>query len=211
MKQRFLIILLFSLFLAFSPAKADEGYRVSGVVGQENHWIFAIIEDSSGDCRLYSPGDLLAGSRIIEITPQGVLVSENNEVRLLKLEGSSFVAAANTAEGEILSSPPHLVNGTLPPEELKSAIVTLAAEVERNRQKSLQPQFLNAMLNIPAAARITAIEGTSVQTPQDAVRALRNAVELNHPVRISVSGNPETSTLYLMFQSPKDVADEQMQ
>ena len=201
------------LFLLLVPllASAADDYRVSGVVGQEMRWLFAIVEDSEGSCRMYAPGDMLGSGRVIEITPLGVLVDYGDEVRLLKLQGSSFIAAAEPAEAGASSAPPKLVNGALPPEELKSAIVTLATEVERNKKKTLEPQVLNALLSLPATARITAVQDTSVQTPRDAVQALRNALDLNHPIRISLAGDPETSTVYLMILGPVTNSPEQMQ
>jgi hypothetical protein len=195
-----LYLAVFFLLFITSLASAEDDYRVSGVVGQEKRWLFAIVEDSGGKCSMYTPGDMLGKGRIVEITPQGVLVDYGDEVRLLKLQGSSFIAAADPSEGAASASAPRLINGSLPPEELKGAISTLAAEVERDRKKTLEPHVLNALLSLPAAARITAVRDTAVQSPREAVRALRNALDLDHPVRITLAGDPETSTVYLMFQ-----------
>jgi hypothetical protein len=194
----FLAVLL--LLIVTPLAFADDDYRVSGVVGQEKRWLFAIVEDSSGKCSIYTPGDMLGKGRIVEITPVGVLVDYSGDVRLLKLQGGSFIAAADPSESAASASTPQLINGSLPPEELKSAIVTMAAELERDRKKTLEPQVLNALLNLPASARISAVRDTTVQSPREAVRALRNALDLNYPVRITLSGDPETSTVYLVFQ-----------
>ena len=108
MKRRIRFLTLLVLLLVPFIVAADDGYRVSGVIGQENRWLLAVIEDPSGKCRMYAPGDPLDGGTVVEITPQGVLVKFGNEVRLLKLEGSSFIAAAETTESAGSSTIPPL-------------------------------------------------------------------------------------------------------
>jgi hypothetical protein len=64
------------------------------------------------------------------------------------------------------------------------------------------PQVLNAILGLPPKAHITSVNNIAVKTPRDSAKALREALELNHPLRIDISGTEEMTSIYLMIHEP---------
>jgi type II secretory pathway component PulC len=207
MRHQIQLIVLAVLLLAVS-ARAESTYRVSGIVGQENRWLFAVVEDSQGNCRIYSKGDALGSGRVVDVVPQGVLLEEAGEVRLLKLEGSSFITRIGQTSTEPERPPPVgtalMVQGKLPRKELQYAVENVVAELERDKQKPLEPQILTAFLGLPPGAQITAVSERPVKSPLEAMKSIQKALSNNQPLDFIIAIGDDYTKIYYSFDEPSE-------
>jgi membrane-associated protease RseP (regulator of RpoE activity) len=199
--NRGLLLLVTSMLLLLGQAfGADVTYRVSGIVGQENNWIFAVIEDSLGGCRVYAKGDMLGSAQVVDVTPQGVLIKTAGDVSLLPLAGSSFVAKGTVTDGvvgvqqNIGSTRP--VRSHLSAEELKYALNNVADELSRDKKKALEPQILNALLGLPAQTQIVAVNEQKITTMREALSLMQVAVNDSKPLDFIVADGEVVTKIY---------------
>jgi hypothetical protein len=195
----FLILII--LLIHASGVRGETTFRISGVVGQEGRWLFAVIEDSKGSCRIYGKGDTLDQGVIVDVTPEGVLVDIAGSNKLLKLEGSAFIAKTIKTEASssvVPAGSSNLVEGKLPLDELKIAVATMANELAKDRKKPFDSQVLNAVLNLPSQARITAVNNRPVTTARDSAMVLTEALKQNIPPRVTFTEDNETREVYIM-------------
>jgi len=204
MKRATLLILIMLLLYSNTALTTEASYRISGIVGQENHWLFAVIEDSAGSCRIYTKGDKLGNWSIVDITPKGVLVDAAGEIRLLLLEGSAFIsrgdesADINPGFSALSASSARPVTGKLSQQELQYAVNNVAKELERDKKKPLEPQVLNAILGFPMESRITAVSDTPVRNTREALNMVQTALNSNKPLDFILSGDGENTKIYFM-------------
>lgn len=207
MRKAFVLIVT-SLLLSFAQTSpADVSYRVSGIVGQENRWLFAVIEDSGGRCGVYTKGDLLGNGIVIDVTPQGVLVEADGKINLLKLEGSSFVARSDDGESGHESNTPVVgaarpVMGKLSPQELAYTVKNMVTELERDKNIKLEPEMLNSILDLPVEARIIAVNEKPVHSSREAVIIVHTAINNNMPLDFIVSGGGIQTKIYFQPNQP---------
>jgi hypothetical protein len=201
-----LISILLILFCSLVSA-TEATYRVAGVVGQEGHWIFAVIEDSHGRCRIYSKGDVLGTGRVIDILQQGVLVETAGNIHLLKLQGSSFISSAGKVEPaqtvdslRIGSTRP--VMGKLTQQEMEYAVKNVATELARDKNKNLDPTILNSIFGLPLESRIIAVNEKAVNGSKEAVNMINTAISNNLPLDFTVADREEKMKIYFKPNQP---------
>jgi hypothetical protein len=134
-------------------------------------------------------------------------VGADGETRILKLEGSSFIARKDEADKGPDGTTPLIAStrplqGDLTQQELKLVVNNIADDLERNRLKTLEPQILNAILGLAPQTVITAVNERPVKSTREAVFILQAALNGNMPVDYTISEGDNSSKVYLRPSDP---------
>ena len=198
MRSMFLPLIFLTILAATVDASEAPGYRVAGIVRQGESWHLAIVEAPDGSSRVLHPGDSIPGEgTIVALNGQGIVLQKDGVTRTLSLQGGRYVSSGGagemTGEGVQLSR-----------EMLRSELrERLEGQVTRPRRPSNgQPAAASAneLLGIPSGARITSINGSTVQNSDDALALVRAGLDQGGLLRVFVDGIEGVSHLYVVLQ-----------
>jgi len=199
-----------------SASAAETNYRLAGTVGTAGAGAVAVIELPDGRQRLFREGDALGDGRIREITAAGVRVELEHEDLLLRLRGKPILVAS--ARDEVASPAEETESASADDgsegegegernQQLAAPEVTRlltsardasqARPVEQSQAAETLRGQLNESLEIPADARITAVDQVSVSTPQEAIEALASRLDRGGSARLTVSTAGTVQTIVL--------------
>jgi hypothetical protein len=173
---------------ASSIAGAAELPRLAGIIDLGDGHRLAVMEAAEGLQRIAAPGETIGAIQVVEVEDQWVRVRLPGGERTLRLDWA-------TSDG---SEPPPLP----PPPAVGTRSITrdLVSELRRLASAGGTETDLNAALQLPPEARITAIEGQATGSVAQVVATLLAAVEKQVWPRISVNGTPGMSEVYLVPQ-----------
>ncbi|MDD2732476.1 MAG: hypothetical protein PHF56_00930 [Desulfuromonadaceae bacterium] len=191
------------IFLAFTIplvvfAADSAGYRVAGIVRQGEVWSFAIIEAPDGTSRVFSNGDVIANEgTIVGVTDTGILVENNGIRRLLILQGGRYTTSTTkTTPGETMNLSRELLRT-----EMRSSLE--AVTNKKRTSGNLQPTSAetNELLGIPSQAKITSINGKTINNAGDVIAAVQAELDLGGGLlRIFVDGIEGVSHMYVLLR-----------
>lgn len=200
MRSMFLPLIFLMTLAATVDASEAPGYRVAGIVRQGESWHLAIVEAPDGSSRVLSPGDSIPGEgTIVAVNGQGIVLQKDGVIQTLNLQGGRY---ASSGAGEIPGEGLQL-SRDMPRSELRERLESAVAK-ERRPRRGQAAASANELLGIPSGARITSINGSTVQNSDDALALVRAALDQGGLLRVFVDGIEGVSHLYVVLQ------DEQM-
>jgi hypothetical protein len=214
-------LMLASIFASAARAAAsDTSYRLAGIVGDGGEQSIAVIELPDGRQRLVRTGDALGEGHVVEITRIGVRIEFPGEELILRMRGNPRLAAASPAadaapaadegdpedaraeadeqeavgEGGVLSQQLSMADAASMIESVQGA-----GHPDGAQQQSTEGlgSRLNALLEIPAEATITEVDGVRVDSPQAALAAIQSSFAQSNGARLTVTGAGALTTVVL--------------
>jgi hypothetical protein len=207
---------LSALAVAGAPAMS---YRLAGIVEAGGAGSIALIELPDGRQRLFRSGDALGEGRIREITAVGVRIELAEEDLILRLRGNPRLLAKAGVEEQRHGEGAQSDDDEAAPDEEPSVrsqklAVADAARMLTVVRRASSPhpgtpppsdaslhEQLAAMLEMPAEARITAVDDIRAQSAQDAIETLASRLETNGSARLTVSGAGPVETIVVTADS----------
>jgi len=190
------ILVCICLSGAINMVTAADFPRVSGIVGQEGAWVLAIIETGAGECSVISRNEAFGSGVVAKITAQGIEIRYSDHSEFLPLQGGAFITTEQTDPGHNPETP-RTTTKSVSREEVVAALAQ--AENNLSAKKNLS---VNALVGLPKAAKISAVNFTATSTQQEAGRLLREELEKGNIPKITVTGVPGLSEIYLTPDTP---------
>lgn len=197
MWTKLLALLLLFLLPGGLGAAEDPGYRVAGVVRQGDAWLFAIIEAPDGTSRILSNGDVIANEgTIVAVTDQGILVEHNGTTRQLNLQGGRYTTSASRAiTGETMQLSRDILRT-----DMRKKLETVMGKERSSGNRQLTPGEANEILGIPSQAKITSINGSSIQKAEDVLAIVQAEMNRGGLLRVFVDGIEGVSHMYVILR-----------
>jgi hypothetical protein len=189
------------MFLLATPAvlfAADSaGYRVAGVVRQGEVWSFAIIEAPDGTSRVFSNGDVIANEgTIVDVTDKGIQVESKGVRRLLVLQGGRYTTSAlKITPGEIIN-----LSRDIPRTEMRSSLEAVTNKKRTSGSTQHTSAETNELLGIPSQAKITSINGKTINNAGDVIAAVQAELGQGGLLRVFVDGIEGVSHVYVLLR-----------
>jgi hypothetical protein len=216
-RARALLIALFwfsnTLFAADEP-----DYRLAGIVTVGTERLLAVIEMPDGRQGLFRTGDALGEGRIRDITRSDVRIEMHGQNFLLSLRGNPRLSAAAPIriEDEDVSDSETNTDPTVRNQPLfYEDTVRLLTSVERSggtanaggatagqgtdksgNTDTLSPG-LNELLGVPQGARIVAVDGSPVHSPQEIIDKVVPLLNLGRAVRLNLADADQLEVIYV--------------
>ena len=222
--------LIFALF-CFSNVlfAADEpDYRLAGIVSVGPERLLAVIEMPDGRQGLFRTGDALGDGHIRDITRGDVRVEMHGQDFLLSLRGNPRLSAAAPVPTEDENVPdyetntdPKVLNQPLFYEDTVRLLTSLprtagmasaggAAEksTDGNGNVDTHSPGLNELLGVPQGARIVAVDGSPVHSPQEIIDKVVPLLNLGRAVRLNLQDAGELQVIYVTPVQEEKVVPE---
>ena len=203
----------------FAAAAAPEtNYRLAGIVAAGSDSFMAVIELPDGRQQLFRAGDVLGNGKIREITSTGARIELAGRELVLSLRGNPKLVA----EARVETTP---IDDNVDLDEAAAIADNMDLEQNSRRQQLFFPETvrmltsmqgasqpqpgatpppaealheqLNHLLEVPASARIVAVDQVNVSTPQETIEALIRRLNEGGVTRLAVSGAGALETVYL--------------
>jgi hypothetical protein len=192
----------------FAAAAAPEtSYRLAGIIAAGSESFIAVIELPDGRQQLFRTGDALGNGKIREITSTGARIELAGRELLLSLRGNPRLVA----EAQVEAAAPIDDNVDLEQNSRTQQLIfpdTVRMLTPMQRASQPQPgatppaadtlrEEINHILEVPASARIVAVDQVNVNTPQETIEALIRRLNQGGVTRLAVSGVGALETVYL--------------
>jgi len=190
------LLLLVTLPAQLNAADAPD-YRVAGIVRHGDAWLFAIIEAPDGTSRIFSNGDVIANEgTIVAVTNQGILVENNGTTRLLNLQGGRYTTSASKATtGEAMELSKEILRT-----DMRIKLESVIGKKRSSSNRQLTPGEANEILGIPSQAKITSINGTTIQKANDVLAIVQETMDQGGLLRVFVDGIEGVSHMYVILR-----------
>jgi hypothetical protein len=212
--------LILALFCFSSPLFAADApdYRLAGIVSVGPERLLAVIEMPDGRQGLFRTGDALGDGHIRDITRSDVRVEMRGQNFLLSLRGNPRLSAAAPVHTEDENVPdyqtntdPKVLNQPLFYEDTVRLLTSLprlggtasaggaAADqgTDKNGNTDAHSPGLNELLGVPQGARIVAVDGTPVHSPQEIIDKVVPALNLGRAVRLNLADAGQLQVIYV--------------
>lgn len=178
-----------SLFLTLLVGTASAAeFRVSGVFGRTDGPLAALVETAEGRSRIVRAGDELAGGRIVEVRPEGVLYRIDQEERLVRLRGGTAPRESAGEGAETRNLPPRREAAA----EIARAETRLSGDAEQDRR------LVAETLGLPRGARVAEIDRRAVADAGEVLRRVRQALEEGSIPALGIEGGKGPDYVYLI-------------
>jgi len=159
----------------------------------------ALVEDGSGKQRWYSPGDSLGDAEIVEIGEGGVTIRVDGELRFLSLR--SGLAELGGLPGRTAPAaaapPPSYETRQLGGRYLASRLNSYPVQRLQTKDQAAESVLVDT-LELPAGARVTAVDRKPVASASEAASEISRALESSNTVRLTISGAGPVDTIYVV-------------
>lgn len=199
---------------------ADENpeYRLAGIVAVGPDRLLAVIEMPDGRQGLFRSGDALGTGRIGAITRSDVRVQMNGQEFLLSLRGNPKLSAATpiTADDEdttqtASASDPSVRTQPLFYEDTVRLLTSVSKENGKSKGAGASPDAgssegasaesvsarLGELLGVPPGAKIVAVDGSAVHTPQEVIDKVVPLLGLGRAVRLNLADAGDLQVVYI--------------
>ena len=191
----------------FAAAAAPEtSYRLAGIIAAGSESVIAVIELPDGRQQLFRTGDVLGNGKISEITSTGAHIDVAGRQLLLSLRANPKLVAEARVEATPIDDNVDLEQNSRRQQLFFPDTVRMLTSMQGASQpqpgatpppaEALHEQ-LNHLLEVPASARIVAVDQVNVNTPQEAIEALIRRLNEGGVTRLAVSGAGALETVYL--------------
>ena len=210
-------MLLALLALAGSVFSADNPeYRLAGIVAVGPDRLLAVIEMPDGRQGLFRSGDTLGEGRIKNITRSDVHVEMKGQTFLLSLRGNPKLSASSpivdeedgdepeeASEDATVRNQPLFYEDTV---RLLTSVARANANATPNGAAAAQGKGATAeslsaklgeLLGVPPGARIVAVDGASVQSPQEVIDKVVPLLGLGRAVRLNLADAGDLKVIYI--------------
>jgi hypothetical protein len=197
-------VLAMPTFLAAGVPETN--YRLAGIIGAGSESLVAVIELPDGRQQLFRTGDVLGNGEIREITSTHARIELAGQELLLSLRGNPRLVAEARVEATPVDDDVDLEQNSRRQQLLFPDTVRMLTSMQRASQsqplatppaaETLREQ-INHVLEIPAIARIVAVDQVNVNTPQETIEALIRRLDEGGVTRLAVSGAGTLETVYL--------------
>ena len=204
------------LCLACSVAVADEpDYRLAGIVSVGENRFLAVIEMPDGRQGLFRAGDALGTARIRDIGRSEVRMEVDGREVSLSLRGNPRLSAAAPVVEDVEMTPdepggtsevrsqPLFYEDT---ERLLASAARSGGQVGTTGTPALAATDaaadalsarLGEVLGVPPGARIVAVDGAPVNSPQDVLDKVLPLLDLGRAVRLNITGGGDVQVIYI--------------
>jgi len=213
------MLLLVLLSLAGSVFSADgPEYRLAGIVAVGPDRLLAVIEMPDGRQGLFRAGDTLGEGRIKDITRGDVHVEMKGQTFLLSLRGNPKLNAASpivdedeqadedsaepSADATVRTQPLFYEDTVRLLTSVSRATANAtpagaAAEQGKGATAESLSAKLGELLGVPPGARIVAVDGASVQSPQEVIDKVVPLLGLGRAVRLNLADAGDLKVVYI--------------
>jgi len=205
-RTRNIVIAILGLLTFAAAAAPETNYRLAGIIGAGSESLIAVIELPDGRQQLFRTGDVLGNGKVREITSTGARVELAGRELLLSLRGNPKLVAEARVEAAPIDDNVDLEQNSRRQQLFFPDTVRMLTSMQGASQpqpgatppaaEALHEQ-LNHLLEVPASARIVAVDQVNVNTPQEAIEALIRRLNEGGVTRLAVSGAGALETVYL--------------
>jgi len=193
-------------------------YRLAGIVTVGPERLLAVIEMPDGRQGLFRTGDAVGDGRIRDITRSDVRIEMHGQNFLLSLRGNPRLSAAapiQTADEDVpddeINTDPKVRKQPLFYEDTVRLLTSVdhsgatanagGTPAEHGSDKSGYPDTLspglNELLGVPQGARIVAVDGSPVHSPQEIIDKVVPLLNLGRAVRLNLADADELEVIYV--------------
>ncbi len=218
-RKRAYALILTTFWLSNVLSATDEpDYRLAGIVTVGTERLLAVIEMPDGRQGLFRTGDALGEGRIGDITRSDVRVEMHGQNFLLSLRGNPRLSAASPMQTEDEDVPdyetntdPKVLNQPLFYEDTVRLLTSLPRTagmasaggagaddgIDKSANADTHSPGLNELLGVPQGARIVAVDGAAVHSPQEIIDKVVPLLNLGRAVRLNLQDAGELQVVYV--------------
>ncbi len=209
MKSGYLVGGVFLALLAATVFGDELPYvRIAGIIGPADG-MMALIELPTGKYRVVRKGDSLGDGEVLEIAPQWLRVRFPAGERVLRLsttgEGSAAGPGVSNREisPEVLQQLEQLASTQAPADKRGGNLAAGSQPLAEDGSEEFTAR-LNAIIQLPEGARITAVDDKQVTSPETALRYLVSGLKKGEIPHLFLAGTPGLDEVYLMLGEADD-------
>jgi hypothetical protein len=201
------IIILFTTLTLESEVYGND-FRVSGIIqtSEKTHTRRGLIELSNGKKITVKEGDTIEFWNVVRITDECLTLLQDKKTQEKCLTSSGKVTMP-------VSQPSLNASGQLDPIAMKSmaqfkhinktAFLKVLDQLNPAASIDQLNETLMSIVNLPLDNQILTVEMKPITTTQNAIDALRQAIELKHPIKITLKTSESLEdVIYLQTETP---------
>ena len=205
-RTRNIVIAILALPTFAAAAASETNYRLAGIITAGSESFVALIELPDGRQQLFRTGDVLGNGKISEITSTGAHIDVAGRQLLLSLRGNpKLVAEARVEAAPIDDNLDFEQNSRRQQLFFPDTVRTLTLMLRTSQpQPGATPpgaeilrKQINHLLEVPASARIVAVDQVNVNTPKETIEVLIDRLNQGDVTRLAISGAGVLETVFL--------------